>query len=167
MGFGLLNLNSVHFWTFNVLPTKKKLVNWVQTSHVGWKTPIIPGIVPVQLQFIGRTSLVFWKLSSEGSYRHLGQQYANEGISPSSSKHMQCNTGKFHQMQTTPKKFIFFHANKVTNLEQGYVHRIHVLNCRMVKVISAGRGLKAGSTCSTGCDQIRQKSARFYCPGSR
>ena len=44
------------------------------------KPTIIPQRVSFQLHFTGKVGLVFWKLSLDDIYRHLGQQYAARGI---------------------------------------------------------------------------------------
>ena len=59
---------------------KKFSVNWIPTSHLRGKFPIIPWGVSSHLHLIGKVILVLWKLSLERLYRHLRQKYTAWGI---------------------------------------------------------------------------------------
>ena len=77
MGWGMLNLSFINFWTFDASSNKKKFqLNQAPTSHVEGKIPRFPGTVSLQLNFIGIVGLAFWKLFLEDFYRYLRQQYA-------------------------------------------------------------------------------------------
>ena len=72
MGVRVCKSGAVHFRTSSAIFNKSMLVNWALASQIGGRTPIIPGRVTFQLQFIRMVSLVFWKLSLEGFYKCLG-----------------------------------------------------------------------------------------------
>ena len=73
MGWGLLNMSFMHFWTFTAI---SKIIAIFFFSELGpnfkCQGKFIPWRVNFQLHFIGKVIPVFWKLSLGSFYRYLG-----------------------------------------------------------------------------------------------